>query len=136
MNDCIFCNIIAGELQTTKIYEDGTVFAMLDIQPNNFGHTLVVPKEHYENLYTVPPQVLSDVMLAAQKIAGAIKNALATDGMNIAVNVERDGGQLIDHLHVHVIPRYKDDGFAHGRHLVYETGQKEAVAEKIRTALD
>lgn len=136
MQPCLFCKIIAGEIPSTKVYEDENVLAILDINPVNIGHTLVIPKAHFENLYTIPDDLLSAMMLAVQKLAVAIKRAEAADGINIAMNNERAAGQLIDHAHIHIIPRHTDDGFTHWKSKRgYEPGETDMVSKKIKSGL-
>lgn len=132
-NDCIFCKIIKGELPSTKIYEDETTLAFLDIHPVNIGHILVIPKEHFPNIYETPDEILSDMMIASKKIAIALKEAMKADGVNVTMNNNHAAGQLIFHSHLHIIPRFSNDGFElwHGKRP-YQEGEKEMVAEKIK----
>ncbi|MEK9201857.1 MAG: HIT family protein [Patescibacteria group bacterium] len=134
--DCIFCKIIRKEIPATHIYEDEHVIAFLDIKPNNLGHSLVVPKEHFPNIYTTPDEVLSRLIAATKKVAIAVKKGVAADGINIANNNEPDAGQLVFHTHIHVIPRYKDDGYKHWPAKTnYTPEQMKEAAEKIKNAL-
>ncbi|MEK7569308.1 MAG: HIT domain-containing protein [Patescibacteria group bacterium] len=135
MDDCIFCKIIRGEIPSTKIYEDGDAFAFLDIAPVNVGHTLVVPKQHFKNVYETPDEVLQKVMTAAKKIAEALK-ALPSDGVNVTINNDSAAGQVVFHFHVHVIPRIAGDGFPlwHSRRP-YNEGEAKGTAEKIMRGL-
>lgn len=136
MDDCLFCKIIAkGEVPSTEVYEDADTYAFLDINPNNPGHTLVVPKAHYTNLYDISDDALCAVMKTVRKIALSIKKAVGATGVNIAMNNERDAGQIIDHAHIHIIPRFKDDGFRHWPGTPYKDGEIEKVARKIRAEL-
>ncbi|MEK7179994.1 MAG: HIT family protein [Patescibacteria group bacterium] len=134
--DCIFCKIVREEIPATRIYEDEHVISFLDIKPNNLGHSLVVPKEHFPNIYTTPDEVLSRLIAATKKIAIAVKKGVAADGINIANNNEPAAGQLIFHTHVHVIPRYAHDGFKHWPAKT-NFSQKEfkKTAQKIRKVL-
>lgn len=134
--DTIFSKIIKGEIPSTKIYEDDNVFAFLDIQPNNFGHTLVVPKNASKNIYEMDEEDIKNLFISVKKIAIAVKKGTNATGINIAMNNEPDAGQEVFHSHVHIIPRFPNDGFHHGRHLKYESDeQKEEFAEKIRKEL-
>jgi histidine triad (HIT) family protein len=135
MNDCLFCKIIKGEIPSNRIYEDEDVYAFLDITPNNAGHTLVVPKIHQKNIYEMDEVAVSNVFIAVRKLAIAIKKAVGADGINIAMNNDTDAGQVIFHAHVHVIPRYKKDGFKHWKGEEYEEGKAKEVEEKIKDAL-
>nr|MBP9851547.1 HIT family protein [Candidatus Paceibacterota bacterium] len=108
--DCIFCKIIRGEIPSDKVYEDENVFVFLDINPVNKGHTLIIPKKHSTNVYDIEAEDLSNVIKTAQKIAITLKQVLNMDGVNIHMNNEKSGGQAVFHTHIHVIPRYADDG--------------------------
>ncbi len=134
--DCLFCNITAGKIPCTKVYEDDTVLAFLDIHPVNIGHTLIVPKTHHTNLYETPDEVLSQMMSVAKKLSIAIKNALGTDGINIEMNNDSVAGQIIFHTHIHIVPRFSGDGFTHwnGARGYRETEMAE-VAQKISASL-
>ena len=132
MENCIFCQIVSGEIGATKVYEDAETLAFLDIAPNNHGHTLVIPKDHFENIYSLPGETAARMMLCAQKISIAIKNALSCDGITITINNEAAGGQEVFHSHIHVIPRTKDDFSIRFPHKTYLPGEAEDVANKIR----
>lgn len=132
----IFEKIVAGEIPSTKIYEDEHTLAFLDIQPNNLGHTLVITKQPYKNLYEIPEDLIGPLFQTVQKIACAVKQGLGAEGINIRMNNDAPAGQDVFHAHVHVIPRYTDDGFQNGRHLAYDNPEhKESIAQKIRAAL-
>lgn len=107
---CIFCRIIAGELPSTKVYEDADVVAFLDIGPVIKGHTLVVPKTHVDPVTQVPPALLARIMTVVQKIAKAQMNGLKADGVNILQANGAAAGQVVPHVHFHVVPRFKTDG--------------------------
>ena len=131
--DCIFCKIIAGQIPATKIYEDDKVLAFLDIGPISDGHTLVVPKQHYEKVHECPPEVLADIWAKLGKIAGAVSSAMNSDGYNVLCNNGRAAGQLVDHLHFHIIPRMTGDGvFNRWPAFKYPEGKIEKLAEKIQ----
>ena len=104
----IFCRIIDGEVQSNIIYEDKDVIAILDISQTTRGHTLVIPKEHYENFLVCPPELAHKVFDVAQRIGNAMKVELGAEGVNILTNVGEVAGQSVPHFHVHVIPRYSD----------------------------
>ncbi len=136
MNDCLFCKIIEGEISATKVYEDEKTFAFLDVNPNNIGHTLVVPKTHSRNIFDIKKEDLEPLFDTVQKIAKAIKESLNSDGINIISNNERAAGQLVFHTHVHVIPRIESDGFKSWKGKVsYKEGEADAVAKKIKEKL-
>jgi len=107
--DCIFCKIIEGDLPSYKIYEDKRALAFLDINPVSKGHIVVVPKEHYLNMFDVPPDILKDLVVVSQKLAKISTEALGIKGYNFTVNNGRVAGQVIDHLHFHIIPRSEGD---------------------------
>ncbi len=133
MNEnCIFCKIIRGEIPSHKVYEDEHTLAFLDIRPNNHGHTLVIPKDHFENIYTLPDETLARLSLAVKKVAIAVKNGMDADGINLIMNNEEAAGQIIFHAHMHIVPRTKDDGYKHWPQGEYLEGEAEAVVEKIR----
>lgn len=131
--ECIFCKIIAGQIPATKIYEDDKVLAFMDIGPISDGHTLIVPKQHYEKVHECPPEVLADIGARLGKIAGAVASAINSDGYNVLCNNGRAAGQLVDHLHVHIIPRMTGDGvFNRWPAYKYPEGKIEKLAQRIR----
>ncbi len=133
MEDCIFCKIIKGEIPSEKIYEDDYSFSFLDIKPSSSGHALVIPKDHFENLYTLPDEELCRLMISVKKVATALKHGLDADGINLVMNNEAGAGQLVYHAHIHIIPRLiNDKDFHFGRHVQYKEGEMKEVAEKIR----
>ncbi len=111
--DCIFCKIIAGDIPADKVYEDNDWLAVLDINPVNLGHTLLLPKAHHRNLFDLPAELLIKLGPVLQKLARAIKDGTKADGLNIGWNNEPAAGQLVFHSHVHLIPRFDGDGFIH-----------------------
>ena len=136
MNDCIFCNIIAGEMRSFKVYEDEHTIAFLDIHPNNIGHTLVISKDHFENIYGIPDEALCRVMIVVKKLAIAIKNGVDADGIHIAMNNESGAGQEVPHAHIHIIPRFHEDGFTHWPQKNYKEGEAEIIVKKISNELN
>lgn len=136
VNDCIFCKMVAGEVPVTKIYEDEIVLSFLDIGPISDGHTLVIPKQHCERLHDCPPEILSQVGSCVGRIAGAVSAAMKSDGYNVLCNNGRAAGQLVGHLHFHIIPRNTDDGiFDRWPANKYPEGKIEKIADKIRENL-
>jgi len=135
MEDCIFCKIVKGELPATKVYEDEKIMAFLDISPVNLGHSLVIPKEHFRNALETPDDILLEVLKVGKKIAKALQ-ANGAEGININLNNESASGQIIFHTHLHVIPRFADDGHKpwQGRNK-YQEGEREKMAEKISRAM-
>jgi histidine triad (HIT) family protein len=132
MSDCVFCKIVAGEIPSIKVYEDKDVVAFLDIQPVSVGHTLIIPKEHSDNLGEMTDEGICPLFLAAQKVSKALKAALDIPAYNLVVNVGEGAGQIIHHTHVHVIPRYPDDGLEHWPKVEVSEEQLNRAAEKIR----
>ncbi len=113
MTDCLFCKIANKTIPANVLYEDRSVIAFLDIKPITRGHTLVVPKQHCENLFDAPEQVLADTVKAAKKVALGVTNALGAKACNLGMNSGAAAGQAVMHAHMHVIPRYADDGLQH-----------------------
>ncbi|KKU73690.1 MAG: Histidine triad (HIT) protein [Parcubacteria group bacterium GW2011_GWA2_47_26] len=135
MADCIFCKIIRGELPCSKVYEDDKVVAFLDIHPVRDGHTLVVPKIHCDNLLDCDPEVLANMIRATQKVARAVVSATGASGFNLGVNSGRAAGQVIFHLHLHIIPRMEGDGLRLWPSREYGSGEMQTLAERIKQRL-
>ncbi len=136
MSSCIFCKISAGEIPTAKIYEDEVVLAFLDIGPISDGHTLVMPKQHFETLHDCPSEVLGQVCSRLSKIAGAVAKAMNSEGYNVLCNNGRAAGQVVEHLHFHIIPRNTGDGvFNRWPSYKYKQGQAEAIVTSIQKNL-
>ena len=134
--DCIFCKIAENEAEAEILYENENVVSFLDINPMNYGHALVISRNHYDNLLDVPVNELGGLMEAVQVVAAAIKNSLNPDGINIVANNGRAAGQSVFHFHFHVIPRFNDDEFKFRLNLKkYEIGLKKEFADKIRSAV-
>lgn len=106
---CVFCNIIEGNIPSSKIYEDDDVLAILDISQATKGHTLVMPKKHYENILQIPEDDYIKLMSKVKKIAQVILKAFDAKGLNILNNCNEVSGQTVMHFHVHIIPRYNTD---------------------------
>ncbi|MBE3096138.1 MAG: HIT family protein [Planctomycetes bacterium] len=110
MADCIFCKIIAGQIPCTKVYEDAACLVFMDINPISPGHTLVVPKKHYEAITEMPAEEAAALYKPIPALAAAVKAALKAEALNVLQNNGRAAGQAVDHLHVHLIPRWSGDG--------------------------
>ena len=110
MSDCLFCKIIEGTIPSSQIYEDDSVFSFLDINPAAKGHLLVIPKRHTEILGDLQESEITALFNAIKKIEIAFSKAIDATGCNILMNYGKDAGQIIPHLHFHVIPRRKEDG--------------------------
>ena len=136
MADCIFCKIVEGQIPCAKLMEDDHVISFLDINPINPGHALVVPKKHYPTLFEIPVEELEACIRASQKIAKAVFTAVGASGLNLLQNNFRSAGQLVDHVHFHLIPRDEGDGFLTswpGR--PYPAGALEKVLEKVKARI-
>jgi len=135
-DDCIFCKMVAGQIPSVKVYEDEVVLAFLDIGPLSDGHTLVIPKQHFDKLHECPAEVLGEVCSRLGKIAGAVSDAMGAEGYNLLCNNGRAAGQLVNHLHFHIIPRNTGDGvFNRWPSYKYPEGKAEQIAAKIKENL-
>ena len=108
--DCIFCKIANGQIPSTTLYEDEDFRVILDLGPATEGHALILPKEHAANLFELSEELASKVLVVAQKIAVRMKETLGCDGLNLVQNNGAAAGQTVSHFHIHVIPRYENDG--------------------------
>ncbi|MEI6316112.1 MAG: HIT family protein [bacterium] len=133
--DCIFCKIIAGEIPADKVYEDEHTLAFLDIMPINPGHTLVIPKNHHENIFTLPQETLGHMMKTIKKISMAIKESLHIENINLGMNNGKIAGQVVFHAHVHVMPRIENDGHILWHGKPYGAGESAKIAEQLKKAL-
>lgn len=136
MNDCIFCKIVAGQIPSNKVYEDEDVLAFLDIGPVSKGHTLLIPKKHFAELHDCPPELVATLSSRLPQIARAVKSAANAQAYNVLCNNGSAAGQIVEHVHFHIIPRNEGDGvFNRWPAGQYEQGQAEETAEKIRQQL-
>jgi histidine triad (HIT) family protein len=134
--DCIFCKIIAGEAAAVKVTETEHAFAFMDLFPATPGHTLVIPKLHYENLFEATPDTLPEVHLLARRVARAIKRSLAPDGLMVFQLNGAAAGQTVFHYHAHLIPRMAGSEFKlHGRQRA-DDAELESLAQRIASALE
>lgn len=136
MNDCLFCRIIKGEIPSQKVYEDDDVFAFLDIQPVNVGHTLIVPKAHYENCAATPDGAMAAVMAVARRVGDAALKVTGAQGYNVGINCGKAAGQVIMHTHVHIMPRFEDDGLQHWPKRAVSKEEMEKAQHGIAAALN
>lgn len=113
-DDCIFCKLANGVFPTNTVYEDDDFRVILDASPAAKGHSLILPKQHSDNLYTTDDETLAKLLPLARKVACALKKTFNCDGVNIVQNNEPAAGQTVFHLHVHAIPRYNDDNVGLG----------------------
>lgn len=132
-SNCIFCKIANGEIPSRTIEENNMFKVVLDVGPATKGHALILPKDHYTNLYDLPEDVAAEVYKTAKKIALKMKEKLGCDGVNIVQNNEEAAGQTVFHFHMHVIPRYKDDGQVIGWKPGQPTAEElDAIAEVLK----
>ena len=108
-DDCIFCKIANGEIPSRTLYEDEDFRVIMDLAPATKGHSLILPKDHYDNLFELPEEVAGKAMKLAKKMAIQMREKLVCDGFNLMQNNEKCAGQTVFHFHLHLIPRYCDD---------------------------
>ncbi|MDO5537639.1 MAG: HIT family protein [Desulfovibrionaceae bacterium] len=136
MDDCIFCMITEGKLPSSKVFESDTLLAFLDLNPCQKGHTLLIPKKHCKDIFGVDPAIGADVLAAMKTIGQAIKDVTGCTGINVVQNNGRDAGQMVDHLHWHLIPRFAGDGLDLWPQGKYDSmDEMNAMAEKLRKVL-
>ncbi len=127
--DCIFCKIAAGEIPSKTLYEDGDFRVILDVGPATKGHVLILPKDHAANFYELSDETVAKTFILAKKMAGILKEKLHCDGLNLVQNNGEAAGQTVMHFHLHVIPRYKDDG----QNILWKPGKPSQEAlEAVR----
>ena len=135
-SNCIFCKIANGEIPSKTVYEDERFRVILDISPASKGHAIILVKNHAENVFELPEEVASAIYVVAKKVATAMKKVLKCDGVNILQNNGEVAGQTVFHLHMHVIPRYKDDHVQ----IKWKSGEEsdvisDTILEEIQKAL-
>ena len=132
-NDCIFCKIAAGEIPSATLYEDEKFRVILDLGPASKGHALIIPKEHYKDLYEIDDQTAADAMVLAKKMVTKLTDVLGCDGYNIVQNNGTCAGQTVFHFHMHMIPRYNGDQVGLGWHVgELSEEDKEEILEKMK----
>ena len=133
MNDCVFCKIIKGEIPNHTVYEDDHVLAFLDIYPHSKGHTLVVPKKHFENIKNVNKEQWQDILEGVRQTNKRIEEVLKPDGLNIGINDRLLAGQVVPHMHWHIMPRFEGDGGGSVHSIIKNPGDKtvEEIAKKF-----
>jgi histidine triad (HIT) family protein len=134
--DCIFCKIASGEIPSYVIYEDNEVMALLDIAPVNYGHTLIIPKKHIANLENISEDDLNKIMNLVKKVGRAVKVGLKAEGYNVQLNNDPVAGQIIPHIHFHVIPREERDGLRLWPQGAYGEGKGRETMAKIKSAFE
>lgn len=134
--DCIFCKIVRGEIPSFKVFEDDRTLAFMDINPINPGHVLIVPKHHAPNIFETPDDWLAASMVTTRRVARGVETALKPHGMNIVQANGPGAAQSVFHLHIHVVPRAKDDGIKMNWGIrPGNMDEIKAIAEKIKAAL-
>ena len=139
MDNCVFCKIINNEIPSAKVYEDDLVLAFLDLGPINYGHALVIPKEHHESSATIPENVAGRMFRVGSRIGVALKRKLDYDAFNLHLADGTAAGQVVMHAHLHVVPRGVEDGFRwNWRQQKYPENKMQEIAAEIapRVAAD
>ena len=129
--NCIFCKIVAGEIPSYKVYENEDVIAFLDIAPVSHGHTLVIPKKHFKNMEDITGDELSKLMLGVKAVAALLKNKLGIAGYNLNENNDPVAGQVVPHIHWHIIPRKENDRIELWSGSSYLAGEAEEIINKL-----
>ena len=126
--DCIFCEIINKKIEAEIIYEDEWALAMLDARPIAPGHTLILPKRHLLNILELSDEEICPIFRVVKEITARLKEKLHPDGFTIGINHDKVSGQMVDHLHIHIIPRFEGDGGS-SLHCVVDNPPKESLKE-------
>jgi histidine triad (HIT) family protein len=137
MHECVFCRIVSEDLPCSKVFEDEHTLVIMDLQSVNPGHMLVLVKPHRENIYALEDELAGAVFRTAARMARAVKQAFACEGVTLLQANEKAGAQTVFHFHIHVLPRWENDGMA----LAWpaknpDRAALEAMAEKLRAALE
>ena len=132
---CIFCKIASDEIPVHKVYETDKILAFLDNHPINYGHVLIIPKSHHENLIDAPDDYLCEIIMVAKKLAPAILKATGLHNYNLTMNSGKEAGQIIFHTHFHIIPRFSGDGYGRFRIEEYKEGEAEKMVARIKENL-
>jgi len=135
MINCIFCRIASGQAPAAAVLETPGVLAFLDIAPVHYGHTLVIPKEHYPTLLELPDDLWREMGMVSRRVAQALRTTLEAQGFNIGMNNFEAAGQAVPHAHLHVIPRYFQDGLHLFPQKSYRPGNLEKTAARLRQVL-
>lgn len=135
MADCIFCKIVKGEVPCYKIYEDENFLAFLDTLPVNPGHSLVISKKHYEDILDAPQDVLCEMIKVVQKISKTVIKIVNSPGFNIGINNKKVSGQGIFHIHIHIMPRFENDGYKLWPGKKRPEKEMQEMADKIANSL-
>ena len=134
MEDCIFCKLAKGELPCKKVYEDETIIAFLDLNALTEGHTLIISKEHYTNVFDIPEDVLADIIKLTKKLSILYKEKLGCDGVNILNASDKSAHQSVNHFHIHLIPRRNNDCIDLNFHGFARSNEElNKILEKIKS---
>ncbi len=136
MRHCVFCRILAGREPAVKVLETPGVLAFLDLAPVHPGHTLVVPKTHYETLLDLPDEAWREMGRVCRQVAQALQQAFRAHGFNLGMNNSPAAGQGVFHAHIHVVPRYYGDGLRLFPQKDYGPGEMEETGRRLRQALE
>lgn len=135
MKECIFCEIVDKKIPAKVVYENNRILAFLDINPISKGHTLVIPKQHSSDIFDISEEDLKELIVTTKKIAEAMKKSLRADGINIIHASKEAAQQSVFHFHLHLVPRYKDDGMNAWPKSDYKEKDFEKVGEDIKNAV-
>lgn len=130
MEDCIFCKIAKGEIDSAKIWEDDDFLAILDVNPLTKGHCLIIPKNHFKNVFDIEPEILKEIIVLAKNLSNQIKNNLGAEGVNLINASGRAAEQSVFHFHLHIVPRYENDGLK--MNDWWQTKAKKANIEELK----
>lgn len=135
--DCPFCKIASGKAHASIVYEDANVLAFMDLNPATVGHTLVVPREHYETIYEIPEELLAEMSALVKRLCVAVKKTVGADGIKVIQLNGRAAGQVVMHIHFHIIPASSQAGatMGHRGRLTPERSELDETARKIRKTL-
>ena len=133
--NCIFCKILAGDIPSYTVYEDDDFKAILDAGPATRGHALIIPKEHYKDLYELPEELAAKAFVLGKKLITALTPALGADGYNLVQNNGAVAGQTVGHFHLHLIPRYEGDDAGLGWHMgALDPDAAQEILDKVQSA--
>jgi histidine triad (HIT) family protein len=133
---CIFCKIVRRQAPSSIIYEDEKILAFMDIRPVSEGHTLIIPKQHFVDIFDTPNNLLAGTHIVTKQVAVAVKKATRADGISVVQQNGKAAGQDIFHMHVHVIPRFEGKKMPHFNELAVASREElDAVASRIKKEL-
>ena len=132
MENCIFCKIVKGEVSSNKIYETDRTLVFLDANPISKGHSLIISKEHHEDIFNIDEGYLKDIIITAKELSKKMKRNLGVSGVNILHASGKDAQQSVFHFHIHLVPRYENDGLNAWPKSDYKQENFEEIANKIR----